>query len=57
LVVGEIDYLRLPDDAIYQGDIDLELSKSMGISGLNSYYELKKTAQYPYVLVNEVPNF
>lgn len=57
LVVGEIDYLRLPDDAIYEGDIDLELSKSMGISGLNSYYELKKTAQYPYVLVNEVPNF
>ena len=57
LVVGEIDYLRLPDDAIFEGDIDLEQAKSMGISGLNSYYELKKAAQYPYVLVNEVPEF
>jgi hypothetical protein len=57
LVVGEIDYLRLPDDAVFEGDIDLEQAKSMGISGLNSYYELKKSAQYPYVLVNEVPKF
>jgi flavin reductase (DIM6/NTAB) family NADH-FMN oxidoreductase RutF len=57
LVVGEIDYLQLPDEAISEGNIDLEKANSMGISGLDSYYELKKTAQYPYVLVNEVPDF
>ena len=57
LVVGEIDYLQFPDEAISEGNIDLEKANSMGISGLDSYYELKKTAQYPYVLVNEVPDF
>ena len=39
------------------GDIDLELSKSVGISGLNSYYELKKIAQYPFVRLEDVPEF
>ena len=57
LVIGEIAHLVLPDAALELGDVDLEQLCSTGISGLNSYYELKKIAQYPYVRVAEVPNF
>ena len=57
LVIGEIAHLILPDAAMESGDIDLEQLQSTGISGLNSYYQLKKVAQYPYVRVEEVPNF
>ncbi len=56
LIIGEIEYIAIPDSAIHD-DIDLEQSDSVGISGLNSYYELKKIAQYPYVRVHEVPEF
>ena len=45
------------DSAMVDDDIDLEATKSVGISGLNSYYSLKKIACYPYARVNEVPQF
>ncbi len=57
LIIGEIEYLLLPDTAMSNGDVDLEKTNSVGISGLNSYYEVKKMATYPYVRVNEVPEF
>ncbi|QVY67474.1 flavin reductase [Polaribacter sp. Z014] len=57
LVIGEIEQLIFPDDAIVDGDIDLEATESIGISGLNSYYSLKKVAKHPYVRIDEVPEF
>ena len=57
LILGEIEYLLLPDTAMSNGDLDLEQTNSVGISGLNSYYKVKKLATYPYVRVNEVPEF
>ena len=57
LVIGEIEHLLIPDSAMSDGDVDLEQTNSVGISGLNSYYELRKIAIYPYVRVNEVPEF
>jgi len=57
LVIGEIEHLLLPDGAIVNNEIDLEVTNSVGISGLNSYYSLKKIDDYPYVRVNEVPEF
>lgn len=57
LVIGEIVHLSLPDTILESGDVDLEQINSVGISGLNSYYTLKKVAHYPYVRVNEVPEF
>ena len=57
LVVGEIEHLILPDIAIVDGDIDLEVTNGVGISGLNSYYSLKKIGGFPYVRVQEVPEF
>jgi flavin reductase (DIM6/NTAB) family NADH-FMN oxidoreductase RutF len=57
LVIGEIEYLMMSQTAFVDDDIDLEQTNSVGISGLNSYYELKKIARYPYVRVPEVPKF
>lgn len=57
LIIGEIEHLVVPETALINNDIDLEQSNSVGISGLNSYYELKKIADYPYARVSEVPNF
>ena len=57
LVIGEIEHLILPDDALETNDINLEATKSVGISGLNSYYSLTKIGDFPYARVNEVPKF
>ena len=57
LIIGEIKHLILPDGAIANNDIDLEATNSVGISGLNSYYSLKKIDDYPYARANEVPEF
>jgi hypothetical protein len=37
------------------GDIDLEQTKSVGISGLNSYYEVSKIGEYPYARISNLP--
>lgn len=57
LIIGEIEHLILPDTSVVDDDIDLEAANSVGISGLNSYYSLSKIEKYPYVRVNEVPEF
>ena len=54
LVIGEIEHVILPDIDLNEGDLDLEQSNSVGISGLNSYYELRKIAQHPFARVSEV---
>jgi flavin reductase (DIM6/NTAB) family NADH-FMN oxidoreductase RutF len=57
LIIGEIEHLFLPDDAFVNNDVDLEKTSSVGISGLNTYYELKKINRYPYARVNDLPDF
>ncbi len=57
LVIGEIEYLIMPDSAMVHGDVDLEASNGVGISGLNTYYNLSKIESHPYVRVDEVPEF
>lgn len=57
LMIGEIEQLIIPDNAIVDDHIDLEVTQSVGISGLNSYYSLQKLVSYPYAKVDEVPPF
>lgn len=57
LMIGEIEHLIVPETAFSNNDIDLQLTNSVGISGLNSYYELTKIAHHPYAHVGEVPEF
>jgi flavin reductase (DIM6/NTAB) family NADH-FMN oxidoreductase RutF len=57
LVIGEIEELVILDKAFVNGDIDLEVSEGVGISGLNTYYSLKKIDSYPYARLREIPKF
>lgn len=58
LVIGEIQHLIIPEEAIgADADIDLSKINDVGISGLNTYYELKKIERYPYARANEIPEF
>lgn len=58
LVIGEVEHLILPDEAVSdKGYIDLEKAEVAGISGLNTYYSLEKIASFPYVRIEEVPEF
>ena len=54
LIIGRVERLYVPDSAIYKnGNIQLDLSNSIGVGGLNTYYSLDKIAEYPYVRVND----
>ncbi|MFS4492418.1 flavin reductase family protein [Maribacter sp. 2308TA10-17] len=58
LVIGEIQHLIIPEKALGEDeDIDLSNINTVGISGLNTYYELKKISRYPYARVNQIPDF
>ena len=58
MVIGSIHHLWVDDVAVEDdGQINLELLDDIGIGGLNSYYKLKRIAQFPYARVNELPDF
>ena len=57
-VIGSVVLLDVPDETINElGQIDLAGTQSAGISGLNTYYRLHSLATYPYVRMNELPDF
>lgn len=57
-VIGTIEKLNIPDKALNDlGQIDLEIIDSTGISGLNTYYALKKLETFPFVRNHEIPEF
>jgi len=50
--------LVFPDEAINKlGQMNLEAYDLVGISGLNTYYGLKKLDSFPYVRSHEIPDF
>lgn len=59
LVIGEIEHIIMPDVAIdeEEDDVNLENISGVGISGLNTYYNLKKIARYPYARADKIPAF
>lgn len=57
MIVGEIEQLIVPDKYIQpNGYIDLSVANSVGISGLNSYYDLNFMESFPYARVQNVPS-
>lgn len=54
LCIGEIQHIILPEDSLSkEGYINLEKADSAGISGLNSYYQMKYKKSYPYARVEK----
>lgn len=57
-VIGSVELVVFPDHSVNElGQLDLEAYDGIGISGLNTYYELKKQASFPYVREDELPDF
>ena len=58
LVVGEIKQITTKKEYL-KGDFmfDLEKSGALAIGGLNEYFTIEKTAYFPYVRLNDFPNF
>ena len=58
MVVGKILQVHVAENTLNdEGYINLEEAKSVGISGLNTYYDLKKIDSYPYARPHETPDF
>ena len=58
MMIGEIQHLIVADNAYTdEDDIDLESIGGVGISGLNTYYDLNKINRFPFVRLKEVPDF
>ena len=58
MIVGKILQVYVAKSSLSEeGYINLEKAKSVGISGLNTYYDLKKIASYPYARPHELPHF
>lgn len=58
LIIGEIQQLHISDNILMEdGQLNLEQSEVAGISGLNSYYSLKKLSSFPYARPEECPKF
>jgi len=58
MIIGAIEHVFLPEEALSdEGYINLASMGSVGISGLNSYYELNHLSTFPYARVEELPDF
>ena len=58
MVIGQIEHLYFPDEAkTAEGYIDMEKTGSVGIGGLNNYYEVRKLATFPFARPHELPEF
>ena len=58
LIIGEIRHIYLPENIMSEeGYLNLEKSASVGIGGLNSYYNLNFNAEFPYAIIENLPNF
>lgn len=58
LIIGEIVLIDVADELINEkGQLELDKYNAVGIGGLNNYYALEKIANFPYVRLNEIPDF
>ncbi len=58
LMIGKVLHLQFPDEMMADdGSLNLSHIQTAGISGVNTYYELNRMAQFPYAHVKDVPSF
>ncbi|MHA8101551.1 flavin reductase family protein [Aquirufa nivalisilvae] len=52
LIVGKIQYISIQDSILLpDGHIDLDVAQCVSAGGLDTYYQVKKLAQFPYAKV------
>lgn len=58
LIIGEIKEIIIQENGLSEsGHLDLEKLNTVGISGLNSYYNLLIKETLPYARIEELPEF
>lgn len=58
LMIGEVEHLVFPDYMMDKdGNLNLELSNTIGVGGVNTYYNLKKHSSLPYAHLEDIPEF
>jgi len=58
MMIGEIQHIIFPEEAMNEhGHINLGQLKTVGLSGLNNYYQVEKIATYPYARLQQLPEF
>ena len=58
LIVGEVKHIVFSKDLCCdEYKLNLEKLQLAGVSGLNTYYSLKKEAVFPYARPTEIPDF
>lgn len=58
LVIGQIEHVLITPEVLDpRGYLDLGQLSAVGISGLNSYYDLHKLDEFPYARPHEIPDF
>ncbi len=58
LIIGEVVLLEVPDPAVDEkGYINMEEFSGVALSGLNRYYSLRHQADFPFVRVEDFPDF
>ncbi|MCH2175779.1 MAG: flavin reductase [Lentisphaeria bacterium] len=58
LLIGEVRHIYIQDGLVSsEGYINLETAGSLGVSGLNCYYDLSLIGEYPYARPQECPTW
>lgn len=58
MIIGQIKDLYLPKESIDdKGYVRLDRLFTVGIGGLNSYYDLHRITTFPYARTSEIPKF
>lgn len=58
LVIGEIENIHIEEELITEeGYLNLEYAGTVGIGGLNNYYDLIQVGSFPYARVENIPAF
>jgi flavin reductase (DIM6/NTAB) family NADH-FMN oxidoreductase RutF len=58
LIIGRITWVMIADGVVDdEGQLDLSKVDDVGISGLNTYYAIKKIAKFPYARAGQLPDF
>lgn len=58
MIVAAVEKLILDEKLLKEnGQLDLNVSKTVCISGLNRYHQVREIANYPYARETEIPSF